>query len=226
MNFKKILQRIRQTMTAMGLFFVLYFLFAITLPYIPSNVNFKPSTQDGIEIYLRTDGVHTDIILPLRTPQKDWTPFLNPSHTKSGANNYQYAAFGWGEKDFYLHTPTWDDLKLKTALNAMFFLNTTVMHVSFYQTIQQDESCKKIRISTKHYQKLIAYIENSFKTANNQPIRIAGASYGNNDLFYEAKGTYSMFYTCNTWANEGLKTSGLKACLWTVFAKGIIDKYP
>ena len=42
---------------------------------------------------------------------------------------------------------------------------------------------------------------------------------------YEAKGKYSLFYTCNTWANDGLKSAGLKACYWTVFKGGIFDQY-
>ncbi|HXU27639.1 MAG TPA: DUF2459 domain-containing protein, partial [Bacteroidia bacterium] len=48
---------------------------------------------------------------------------------------------------------------------------------------------------------------------------------GDNDSFYEAVGVYGLFYTCNTWANNGLKYCGQKACLWTPFEKGIFYQY-
>lgn len=72
---------------------------------------------------------------------------------------------------------------------------------------------------------MIDYITNSFKQDNNLPILIKGASYGHNDLFYEATGTFNLFFTCNTWANNGLKHAKLKACFWTLFDKGILNKY-
>ena len=43
--------------------------------------------------------------------------------------------------------------------------------------------------------------------------------------FYEAKGSYSFFYTCNTWANNGLKAMGQKAALWTPSDFGIFQHY-
>jgi hypothetical protein len=34
-----------------------------------------------------------------------------------------------------------------------------------------------------------------------------------------------MFHTCNTWANNGLKSCGQKAALWTPFDSGIFGQY-
>ena len=45
------------------------------------------------------------------------------------------------------------------------------------------------------------------------------------DAFYDAKGKYSLFYTCNTWANCALKAANQKASLWTVYDKGIFCHY-
>jgi hypothetical protein len=46
-----------------------------------------------------------------------------------------------------------------------------------------------------------------------------------NDSFYEAKGAYTLFYTCNTWANNGLKAINQKAALWTATDRGIFQHY-
>ena len=45
------------------------------------------------------------------------------------------------------------------------------------------------------------------------------------DAFYDAKGSYNLTRTCNTWTNNALKAAGLKACLWTPFDSGIFWQY-
>jgi len=49
--------------------------------------------------------------------------------------------------------------------------------------------------------------------------------YKNNEDFYEAKGSYSPIKTCNTWVNNGLKQSGIKASYWTLLDYGLLHKY-
>ena len=51
------------------------------------------------------------------------------------------------------------------------------------------------------------------------------AVYGKNDAFYDAKESYNFTQTCNTWANNGLKTAGQKAALWTPSDFGIFYHY-
>jgi len=207
------------------IFFVLYvFLITIT-SYIPVNQDFRTCQSDAIEIYIMTNGVHTDLVVPLKNEMKDWSTLVNPMDTKSKDREYQFVAFGWGDKGFYLNTPSWSDLQFKTAFKALFYLSSSVMHVEFYKNIKTNESSKKISICPENYQLLINYIEEAFVLKEEKTQCIAGASYGIHDLFYEAKGTYSLFYTCNTWANNGLKRAKLKACLWTLFDSPIFNKY-
>lgn len=100
------------------------------------------------------------------------------------------------------------------------------MHVTFYYQPKESESCKRLCISAEQYKLLIEFIENSFlKDPDNNSIRIGNAAYFYNDAFYEATGTYSLFYTCNTWANQAIKYAGMKACVWTPFDKGIFYQY-
>ena len=138
----------------------------------------------------------------------------------------RYLAFGWGDKGFYLDTPEWSDLKASTAFKAVFGLSSSAMHTTFYKTMKADESCKSIRISLIEYQKLVGYISASFRRDDKQNNRwIPAVSYGKRDAFYEAKGSYNLFYTCNTWANTALKTANQKASLWTVTDTGIFCQY-
>lgn len=204
----------------------LYFVGAFVLSSVPVNTDFKECEKEAVEIHILTNGVHTDLVLPYRNQFMDWSKWVNPSQTKSGDSNAVNVAFGWGDKGFYLETKTWDELKLSTACKALFYLGSSAMHVSFYQKLRETESCRKICVSKENYLKLVQYISQRFETDSmGLPRQIVGASFTNHDAFYDAKGKYSLFYTCNTWANEGLKSAGLKACYWTAFKGGIFDQY-
>ena len=81
-------------------------------------------------------------------------------------------------------------------------------------------------ITQKDYQDLVTYITDSFQYDQGKKVLwIQNQSYGKYDAFYEAQGKYSLFYTCNTWANNALKAAHQKAALWTPYDKGIFLHY-
>jgi len=203
----------------------LYFIVGYCLSKI--TVHEEPNNPKEIAIYILTNGVHTDIVLPVRTTYIDWSEQLLYEHVKSVDDTYNYVAMGWGDKGFYLQTPTWADLKFSVVVKAATGLSSTAMHTTYYRSMKEDEYCKKIVISENQYKRLIAHISNTFKkdsSGNFIPI-VTDANYGSNDAFYEANGSYSIFKTCNTWVNTSLKEIGAKACLWTAFDSGIFEKY-
>lgn len=203
---------------------LLYGVAVFVFPLIPVNANQEDA--DEITIYILTNGVHTDIVCPIKNDIMDWTTLVPTKHTKSQNSNFNYASFGWGDKGFYLDTPTWADLKFKTAFNAAFWLGESAMHVTFYRKPVESESCKKLTISKENYQLLVNYIKDSFDYENEKTVLIpTDMVYGDNDSFYDAKRTYNIFFTCNTWANSALKAANQKAALWTATDKGIFRQY-
>lgn len=160
---------------------LLYLVLAFGLSRI--TVDKEEESKEELSIYIMTNGVHTDIVVPVRNHQMDWG----------------------------------DEIKFKN----------TAIHATFYKEMKEGETCREIRISKEQYGRLIAYISNSFqKDEQGHFIKIeTTANYGETDAFYEANGSYSMLHTCNTWANNALKYSGQKACLWTPFDTGIFLKY-
>ena len=174
-------------------FVVVYVLFAFILSRIPVNSEDKDKSED-VTIYIKTNGVHTDIVVPIKTEYKDWSEKVQFAHIKSQDSTMQYIGFGWGDKGFYLNTPEWADLKFSTAFNAAFYLGTSAMHATFLKQVKETESCVKIKISQAEYQQLIAYIEESFQyDENGNPILINATTYGQNDSFYEANRKYHLF---------------------------------
>lgn len=206
-------------------FFVVYIIFALTIPYIGVNSEDK-NPQEDVTIYIKSNGVHTDIVVPIKTVYKDWSEKVKYEHIASKDASMQFIGFGWGDKGFYLNTPEWSDLKFSTAFNAAFYLGTSAMHATFFKQLKENENCIKINISKEEYAKLIKYIEDSFQyDSQGNPILIHATTYGQNDSFYEANRKYSLFYTCNTWANNALKAADQKAAIWTPTDTGIFCHY-
>ena len=180
-----------------------------------------------VAIYIKTNGAHTDIVVPVRNKVIDWSHKLPFRNNISQDTTYSYLAMGWGDKGFFLDMPTWDDVTFSLAFKALFWLNSTAMHATYYYKMTEDEKCRKIMISYEQYARLIAFITRQFKTdAEGRFIVIpTNAQYGNSDAFYEAHGRYNLFYSCNTWANAALAACGQRHCLWTFFDKGIFLIY-
>lgn len=225
MNLRKIGKTILFTIGTFICFILLY----ISCAYVLSRIEIaeEPISKNDVEIFIVTNGVHTDLVVPVKNDQMDWSKEIKYSNTKSADTTAHYLAMGWGDKGFYLETPTWADLKARVAFKAAFALGNTAIHATFYKNITIDESSRKINISKEQYARLVEYIINSFKKdQNGHFINInTNANYGSNDAFYEANGSYSMIHTCNSWANNGLKSCGQKACLWTPFDTGIFLLY-
>jgi uncharacterized protein (TIGR02117 family) len=206
------------------LFIVYYFVFnsvfALSRIGVPKEINSYPAS---IPIYILTDGVHTDIVLPSGNAIIDWRKLINTSNDTT----MRFVAFGWGDKNFYINTPTWTQLKFSTAFKAVFGLSTSAIHTAFYKGLRPGPYCKMIELNNVQYRRLVDFIRSSFKIdgASNFIHIKTNVAYGYNDAFFDANGRYSLFYTCNTWANNALKSCGQRACLWTIFANGIAYQY-
>lgn len=200
-----------------------YLLAAWILAQIPLNSN---AETGDIPLFISSNGVHADIIVPLKNDVFDWTTILSPEDSIAGGAHTQYVGIGWGERNFYLHTPNWQDLKISTALQALSGLNQTLMHVTYYSFEPvEDAETVKFSVTPAQYARLVAEIEESFAFENGQVTPVQGAHYHDYDAFYAAKGRYHLLKTCNTWLNSTLKQSELKSVLWTPFASPLLALY-
>ncbi|MDU0371388.1 TIGR02117 family protein [Hymenobacter endophyticus] len=206
---------------------VVYLAASAALSAVPvAATSNAPVSEQPIEAYILSNGVHTDLVVPVRSAHADWTQLVPYTDTPAADSTMQFVGFGWGDKGFYLDTPTWAELKPSTAVKAMFWLGTTAMHTTFHHRPVEGPDCVRLQLSPAEYARLVAFIKGSFDFgAQGRPQHIKGHSYGQHDAFYEARRTYNLFYTCNTWANNGLKAAGQKAALWTPFDFGIFWQY-
>lgn len=200
-----------------------YFLVAVILSTVPANVAWREPEQ-GITIFIRSNGVHTWIVMPKVTSEMDWRPYALPAHLRNPAwGNADHIAVGYGNRDFYLNTPTWDDLSLKTAGLALAGSGTTLLHVEHIDRPRVDEYQRPLRLTPNQYRRLAGFIQRRFRLdAGGRPIPVLGRGYNEWDMFYEANGGYSFIFTCNEWTGRALRHAGVRTGLWTPFEQSIM----
>ena len=109
MTFKKIVKSIAWILLGFIAIVLLYLLSALVLSVI--SVNNKPNVSNDVAIYLLSNGDHTDIVVPIKNSLKNWSTEIKYENTIANDTTAKYVAIGWGNKDFYLNTPTWAQLK-------------------------------------------------------------------------------------------------------------------
>ena len=195
----------------------LYILFALVFTSVSVNAKQDDTSAEAI-VYLHTNGVHLDIIIEKSLVDSSLLNGLVMNEKD------KFYSFGWGDENFYINTPRWSDLTFENAFRALFLKSTSLMHLTRYKKI--NPNWLPIKLNASQLARLNQFIEAAFKTnlkAEKQLLK--GKGYGLNDDFYYANGSYSCVYTCNSWVNNAFKTSGLKACWWTPFDFGLINKY-
>lgn len=196
---------------------IIYFALSLLCTYITIDRKVNNPTSEKI-IYLNTNGIHLDIVLPISAID---TALLSGIENQESA---EYLSFGWGDENFYLYTPTWKDLTFNNAFTALFLKSSTLMHVTRYPVKQ--EKWVRVNISQEELDSLNAFIEKAFsKKESGNKIILNNKGYNKYDDFYKANGSYSALNTCNSWVNLAFKESGMKACFWTPFDFGLLQKY-
>jgi uncharacterized protein (TIGR02117 family) len=204
---------------------VLYFLAALVGGLVPANAGWREPPA-GITIFVRTNGVHTWIMVPTVTPEMDWRPLAPAAHIRDRRYAGNYLAFGYGNREFYLNTPRWEDLRLRTALTAAFGEGRSLMHVEHEWNPRVDEDQRAFRVTRDQYRRLAAHILQSFdRDAQGRTIPLLGRGYGPADVFYEARGSYNALLTCNEWTGAALRAAGVRVGLWTPLSQSVMARF-
>ena len=187
---------------------------------LPSNSNWT-QPESGVRIYVESNGIHTGLVVPMVGGDEDWRDLLRPEDLRDPRYaRYSHVSIGWGERTFYLETPTWAEAKPLTILAAAAGSERTVMHVDHVPEprvgADDEGDTRSIVLRTEEYRRLVAFIRASFRSENGQrPVHQFG--YGPYDAFYDARGRYSAVQTCNAWTGDALRHAGVRVGAWTPF---------
>ncbi len=190
----------------------------------PRKWSFDQREPCEFTIYLFSDGFHTNLFVPAKTPAYDWTRRTSGLATEISAAD-RYIQLGWGDRRFYMETPDWNQVNPLEALRALFFWqNSTAMFVKGHPTIPHppNEELKCLRLGKTDYLAMMTFIDRSFQTnAQGQKQRL-GSGQDQQSGFYAATGYYSILNTCNSWTANALQTGNINTPLWGGLAQPIM----
>lgn len=188
---------------------------------IPSNRDWVQAKR-GVVVFVETNGIHTGIVVPVSAAGVDWRDLVKADHLGDPRYAGTHLAFGWGERQFYLNTPTWADLSLSTVARSAIGSDETLVHVDHLPPPIPDDRIRTLILSEEEYRRLSAYIRASFRlnaAGQSQPVK----GYGPADAFYEGRGHYDAFKTCNAWTGDALRHAGVKVGAWTPFSWSVMS---
>jgi len=200
---------------------LLYFSAAGILGTIPANAGWREPAR-GVTIFIRTNGVHTWVMVPTVSPDMDWRPIAPPGHIREPLYAGDHVAIGFGNREVYLNTPTWADLSLKQAVAAAVGGGPSLMHVDHVRSPRPDQYQRPLRLSRAQYRRLSRYLAESFEMKDGRSVPLLGRGYANSDAFYESRRPYNVARTCNSWTGEALRAAGVRTGVWTPLAQSIM----
>ncbi len=193
---------------------LLYFFVAYLLSKFPKNQNIETAKEHTV--YLLYDDVHTDIILNIEESTHPWEkdfPEVRQNPKKG------YFSFGWGDRETYLNTPTWAELKLSVALQALFINSPSLIHVNYFSKIKNFQGIYPIKVTQKQHQHIEKLILKSF----GEKINFVHKGYWSKDAFYDSPYPYNLFHTCNSWTGKILRESNVSMSYWTPLSMNVRD---
>ena len=188
---------------------------------IPRNGDWREPEQ-GIEILVGTNGVHTELVLPLVTPEKDWRADFPAADFPVPRYDSTHVAVSWGEREVFLNTPTWWDLSPGTVLRIVGVGGEGLLHVAHYVRPAPSDDNRPVTLTPAEYRRLVDAIERSLPRGE----RVRYDGYGPHDVFYDAPGEYTASNTCNQWTSNMLAAAGVRTGWWTPFAGGVMKWVP
>ncbi len=185
---------------------------------VPRRFGLPSQERDNAAVEIRVARYlyHTGIIMPVRTPEVDW------SQTFPCLRGKQSFEIGWGDRDFYMS----GSITVGLAWKALFQSQASVLNVSGFDTAITDEflstepfAQKKIRLSAVNYKRMATWIRASFALQNGAPIFLREGFWGASSAFYEANtaqtGAYSIVNNCNVWNSNALDAANLPVPMWS-----------
>lgn len=182
---------------------------------IPVNNSFS-NAESGVRVFVYSDNFHSEFFLPVVNDQMDWSKTFGDGFFQADIEPYKYLAIGWGDRKFFVETPTWDDFNTATALRAFFWPTDTTLHVTYQRTPLEGEFVRQVILTEDQYQALVSYIDQFIeRDSDGNPIQLPNTGYTQKDTFFKSNGSYHIFWTCNAWVNQGMKQVGIRAPLYT-----------
>ena len=209
-------------LTALFALPALYLVAALIGSLVPLNSSWVEPAQ-GTTVYIADNGIHADLIMPVEAQGLDWAPLFPKGDFAAHRADARWIAFGSGEAQVYLDTPTWWDIRPRTVWSGLVG-GERVMHVEYVPGPYY--AAREIRLRPEEYRRLWTAIRADLLLDHNaQPQRIDHPGYGADDAFYRSAGKASAIRTCNVVVARWLRLAGVRTSAWPPFISGLTWRY-
>lgn len=193
---------------------------------LPRNPDWTEPAE-GVTIMVETNGIHTGIVMPVISPVKDWrATFPSAGLPRADGQLPTHVAIGWGEKEVFLSTPTWSDLKPATALRIALRGGEGLVRVGHYVRPAPSEYHRPLTLRPAEYARLIERVEAALPPLAPGETRVTYDSFEEGARNYDATGRYTLANTCNQWVGDTLAHAGIAMGRWTPLAGGVMKWVP
>lgn len=201
----------------------------LTLGYFtPRRWHLSPTAcgTKPYRIYVAGDAMHVNLIVPVQNTAYDWRSFL-PLHNigRDNQDDYRYLQMGWGDRRWYIETPSWDQMNYLDIFRVLFLPgNRSVMHLQGFMSLPNDANVELrcVGVDRAEYLNFVQFVKASFqRDANGNPIHLQFGT-ADNSGFYKATGYYSALRTCNTWSAEALDAANAPTPIWSALAPAVM----
>jgi uncharacterized protein (TIGR02117 family) len=147
-----------------------YYLCCLVLPLVHVNADYLYKNK-GVLVYVAGDGLHSEIIVPVKNEVADWETVFNKADFDGAAEGKQWLCIGFTEKNFYRTNRRWDDMNYLSAFGQLCGFGESVMHVSYESEYPFDRKfIRKVYIGEEQYAKLCEFIKGSFTQNNDEAL--------------------------------------------------------
>ena len=167
-------------------------------------------------VYVIDHGIHTGLVIE--------TEYILPKLGLQNSlyRNYQFVEIGRGDAGFYQD----EEEKLSTTLSALFLSTPAVLHLRGYNNPPYKRyplsRTLEVRLSKIALQKLLGAVAESFAMPEGKAIEIAKGR-DERSRFFDANGSYHLFYTCNNWTAEMIEQADYPIShRWAFFAGSVM----
>ncbi len=194
------------------LFISIILLMAICrLSHCKISVSDKDSTSvdssAAYSVYVVNHGWHTGVVMQ----RNDFICLIGLDSIRIPAG--KWLEFGWGDKDFYMSTPSEDDVEWFTTLKAAIWPTSSVVHVvGFNRPVPEYFSYSGLiglHIADSLRESMAKYISKAFSRRENGTLDSLGQGLYGNSCFFSGQEKYYFPKTCNVWTAQVLKRGGI-----------------
>lgn len=158
---------------------------------------------------------HLNFLIPAHLVSPGWRSEFNLDQST------RYLSIGWGERNFYIASPTEPMPTLTLGIRALLLPNPSVIRVRQLHTLPPNHRC--VPVSGAALQEVMQFIHRSFERSPQGQIIPIARNSRLRAQFYAARGTYSLVNNSNSWMIEGLEIAGVDVPEWAISADAIMN---